>query len=62
MAVVECTFNGLVGAKILFAIADGSVVYVFYEDAATQMRMTRVGMTENDAGTVTVATDVTAVS
>ena len=60
MSTVTCTFDGVVGAEIVWSIANGDALYVFYVDG-TDLKVKRYSV-GRDADAIVVATDITNVA
>lgn len=60
MSTVTCTFDGVVGAEIIWAIAEGSNVYIFYV-SGTDLLCKRYNI-EPNVDAITIATAITAVA
>ncbi len=60
MSTVTCTFDGVVGAEIIWSIANGDSLYIFYKDG-TDLKVKRYGV-DRSSDAIVVATDITGVA
>lgn len=61
MAVVTCTFNGIVGVQIVRTLVNGDTVYVVYDDGTDTLKTKRISF-EDLSTAQTIAISVTDVS
>ena len=61
MAIVTCTFEGVVGAQIIKTIPNGNNVYVIYDDGTSTLKAKRISLGAPSTAK-TIATSVTDVS